>query len=114
MKKRYNFTLDYETYERLEQIAAENHTSRSGALTSLIWSAKLPRVVKHDKTQESVSTGKINPIDGFSDDDAEKIFLMDEYELHKMDEENRKARSQADKAREFLEQKKQKSRGRYF
>lgn len=41
MNVRINISLSPDTLERLDQYAFENHSSRSKALTDLVWNAKV-------------------------------------------------------------------------
>ncbi|MBR1711399.1 MAG: hypothetical protein IJ719_21685 [Clostridia bacterium] len=39
--KRVNISLQYDTLDRLDQYAFEQHVSRSQAITNLVWKAKV-------------------------------------------------------------------------
>ena len=40
-KTRVNISLEQDTLERLKQYAWENHTTVSGAITSIVWNLKV-------------------------------------------------------------------------
>lgn len=50
MKKRYNFTLDDETAEKLKELAEKSHTNMSQWITAKVWESAKAEI--EDKSTE--------------------------------------------------------------
>ena len=57
-KKRMNFTFEEDTAERLRQYAFEQHMTLSGALTQLVWNAKVTHSQLRGQQSFDLTAGK--------------------------------------------------------